>query len=168
MPPWCSVDERIAGMQQRFGIGMIGCGTIAQSAHLPAIARLRGRARLIAVADVRGAAAEHAAQTWGAEEAYADYRALLERKDIDVVVIATPEFLHAEQVAAAAAAGKHILCEKPMAPSVEEADAMIAAAHSAGIKFMVGHSRRFTPRYQAVRAAIDSGAIGQVRIAREN
>jgi predicted dehydrogenase len=55
-----------------------------------------------------------------------------------------------------------------MAPSVEEADAMIAAARAAGIKFMVGHSRRFTPRYQAVRAAIDSGAIGRVRIAREN
>ena len=155
-------------MRRQFGIGVIGCGTIAQSAHLPAIARLRDRARLIAVADVRGPAAEHAARTWGAEEAYADYRALLDRPDIDVVVIATPEFLHAEQVAAAAAAGKHILCEKPMAPSVEEADAMLAAAHSAGVKFMVGHSRRFTPRYQAVRAAIDRGEIGQVRLAREN
>ena len=155
-------------MRQRFGIGVIGCGTIAQSAHLPAIARLGERVRLVAVADVRGEAAEHAARTWGAEEAYADYRAMLARPDIDVVVIATPEFLHAEQVAEAAAAGKHILCEKPMAPSVEEADAMIAAARAAGIKFMVGHSRRFTPRYQAVRAAIDRGAIGQVRIAREN
>ncbi len=155
-------------MRQRFGIGVIGCGTIAQSAHLPAIARLRSRVRLVAVADVRGEAAEFAARTWGAEEAYADYHALLARPDIDVVVIATPEFLHAEQVAAAAAAGKHILCEKPMAPSVEEADAMLAATRAAGIKFMVGHSRRFTPRYQAVRAAIDRGAIGQVRLAREN
>jgi predicted dehydrogenase len=155
-------------MQQRFGVGVIGCGTIAQSAHLPAIARLRDRARLVAVADVRGPAAEHAARTWGAEEAYADYRALLERQDINVVVIATPEFLHPEQVQAAAAAGKHILCEKPMAPTVEDADAMIAAAKSAGVKFMVGHSRRFTPRYQAVRAAIDRGAVGQVRLVREN
>jgi len=155
-------------MPHRFGIGVIGCGTIAQSAHLPAIARLRERVRLVAVADVRGEAAENAARTWGAEEAYADYHALLARPDIDVVVIATPEFLHAEQVTAAAAAGKHILCEKPMAPSVAEADAMIVAARAAGIKFMVGHSRRFTPRYQAVRAAIDRGAIGQVRMAREN
>ncbi len=155
-------------MAQRFGIGVIGCGTIAQSAHLPAIAHLRDRVRLVAVADVRQEAADHVARTWGAGAAYTDYHALLARPDVDVVVIATPEFLHAEQVEAAAAAGKHILCEKPMAPTVEEADRMLVATRAAGVRFMVGHSRRFTPRYLAVRHAIDRGEIGQVRLAREN
>lgn len=155
-------------MPRRFGIGVIGCGTIAQTAHLPAIARLRDRARLVAVADVRAEAAERAATTWEAEASYTDYHALLDRDDIDVVIVATPEFLHAEQVAAAAAAGKHILCEKPMAPSVEEADAMLVATRAADVVFMVGHSRRFTPRYRAVHAAIARGEIGQVRFAREN
>lgn len=155
-------------MGKRWGIGVIGCGTIAQSAHLPAIARLRDRVRLVAVADVREEVAAHVGRMWGAAAVYTDYRALLARADVDVVVIATPEFLHREQVEAAAAAGTHILCEKPMASTVEDADAMIAAARAAGVKFMVGHSRRFTPRYQAVRAAIDRGAVGQVRIVREN
>ena len=157
-------------MPRRFGVGVIGCGTIAQSAHLPAIAHLRDhdRVRLVAVADVRAEAAERAAALWGADFATTDYHALLDRPDVDVVVIATPEFLHAEQVAAAAAAGKHILCEKPMAPSVAEADAMLAATRAAGVVFMVGHSRRFTPRYREVHAAIERGEIGRVRFAREN
>jgi len=153
---------------RQFGIGVIGCGTIAQTAHFPAVARLRNRARLVAVADVREEAAAHAAQAWGAAASYTDYHALLDRADVDVVIVATPEFLHAEQVAAAAAAGKHILCEKPMAPSVEEADAMLAATRAAGVVFMVGHSRRFSPRYQAVHRAIQRGDIGPVRLAREN
>ncbi len=150
------------------GIGVIGCGTIAFSAHLPAITRLGDRVELVAVADVRAEQASRAAQQFGAAAYYTDYRALLARPDIGIVVICTPEFLHREQVVAAAEAGKHILCEKPMADSLESADAMIAAAARAGVKFMVGHSRRFTRRYREVRAAIDSGEIGAVRLVREN
>lgn len=150
------------------GIGVIGCGTIANSAHLPAIRRLRDRLRLVAVADVREEQAARAAREYGAEAYYTDYRQLLARPDIAIVDICTPEFLHGEQVPAAAAAGKHILCEKPMADSLAAADAMLDAARRAGVKFMVGHSRRFTPRYREVRAALDRGEIGEVRLAREN
>jgi predicted dehydrogenase len=150
------------------GIGVIGCGTIANSAHLPAIRHLSDRLKLVAVADVREEQAARAAREFGAEAYYTDYRQLLARPDIAIVDICTPEFLHREQVVAAAQAGKHILCEKPMADSIEAADAMLAAAARAGVKFMVGHSRRFTRRYREVRAAIDSGAIGAVRLVREN
>jgi myo-inositol 2-dehydrogenase/D-chiro-inositol 1-dehydrogenase len=150
------------------GIGVIGCGTIANSAHLPAIRRLHDRLRLVAVADVREEQAARAAREYGAEAYYTDYRQLLARPDIAIVDVCTPEFLHGEQVAAAAAAGKHILCEKPMADSLAAADAMLDAARRAGVKFMVGHSRRFTPRYRQVRAAIDRGEIGAVRLVREN
>jgi predicted dehydrogenase len=147
---------------------LIGAGTIAVSAHLPAIGRLHGLVELVAVADVRPAVAEAAATRFGAAAAYGDYRQLLERDDLDLVDICTPEFLHAEQTIAAAAAGKHVLCEKPMAATVAEADAMLDACRRAGVRLMIAHSRRFTPRYQRIRAAIDRGEIGAVRFVREN
>ncbi|MEA2530358.1 MAG: hypothetical protein QOG89_2002, partial [Thermomicrobiales bacterium] len=149
-------------------VGVIGAGTIALSAHLPAIARLKGRVELVAIADVRAEVAEQAAARYGAEAAYGDYRQLLDRTDIDLVDICTPEFLHAEQTIAAAAAGKHVLCEKPMAATVAEADAMLDACRRAGVRLMIAHSRRFTPRYQRIRTAIDRGDVGEVRFVREN
>ncbi|HEU5424590.1 MAG TPA: Gfo/Idh/MocA family oxidoreductase [Nitrolancea sp.] len=152
----------------RLKVGLIGAGTIANSAHLPAIAHLHDQLELVAVADVRPEAAEQAARRYGAESWYSDYRQLLARPDIDMVDICTPEFLHGEQVVAAAEAGKHVLCEKPMANSLADADAMIAAAKRNQVKFMVGHSRRFTARYRAIQQAISEGAIGEVRLVREN
>jgi UDP-N-acetylglucosamine 3-dehydrogenase len=148
-------------------IGLIGCGSIAQSAHLPAIARLPGLVRLVAAADVRAEAAQAAAAPFGAD-AYSDYRQVVARPDVDMVILCTPEFAHREQVEAAAAAGKHVLSEKPMAKTLPEADAMIDAARRAGTRLMIGHSRRFTGRYQEVRRAIDAGEIGLVRVVREN
>jgi predicted dehydrogenase len=153
---------------RRLRVGLIGAGTIANSAHLPAIAHLHEELELVAVADIRPEMAEKAAKSYGAEAWYADYRQLLARPDIDFVDICTPEFLHHEQVIAAADAGKHIHCEKPMSSTVAEADAMIEAARRNGVKLMIGHSRRFTPRYQKIRAAIERGDIGEVRIVREN
>lgn len=152
---------------RRTRLGLIGCGNIAKSSHLPAIAHLSDHAELIATADTDEANATSAAQPWGAQ-VYTDYRLLLDRKDIDAVVIATPEFLHAEQVIAAAAAGKHVLCEKPMCRTVAEADAMIDACRRNGVQLLIGHSRRFTRRYIDVRKALDEGRIGEVRLAREN
>jgi predicted dehydrogenase len=149
-------------------VGLIGAGTIALSAHLPAISRLKNLVELVAIADVRKEVAERAAARFGAESAYADYRQLLDRPDVDLVDICTPEFLHAEQTIAAAQAGKHVLCEKPMAATVAEADAMLDACRRAGVRLMIAHSRRFTPRYQRIRAAIERGEIGDVRFVREN
>lgn len=148
--------------------GLIGTGTIAHSAHLPAMRYLRHDIELVAVADIRAEAAEAAVHEYGAETWYSDYRELLERDDIDFVDICTPEFLHCEQVVAAAKAGKHILCEKPMAASVAEADEMIKAARDAGVMLMIGHSRRFTDRYRNTWAAIAEGQIGNVQLVREN
>ena len=151
----------------RLGLGLIGCGGIARSAHLPAMAALVDQVALRATADPDLVAAQAAAEPWAAA-AHADYRSVLARTDVDAVVIASPEYLHAEQVEAAAAAGKHVLCEKPVAPTLAEADRMIAACAQAGVHLLVGHSRRFTRRYMAVRAALDRGAIGEVRLFREN
>lgn len=148
-------------------VGLIGCGNIARAAHLPAIERLRDRVRLVAAADLNEEAARAAAAPWQAE-AYADGYRLIERRDIDIVMIATPEYAHREWTEAAAAAGKHVLCEKPMAPTLADADAMIAACRRAGVHLMIGHSRRFTRRYIEIRRALDRGDVGRVRLLREN
>jgi predicted dehydrogenase len=154
--------------KNRLRVGLIGAGTIAFSAHLPAYRKLRDEIELVTVADIRVENAERAAREYDAESHYADYRELLAREDLDFVDICTPEFLHADQVEAAAAAGVHIICEKPMASSIAEADRMIAASERAGVRLMIAHSRRFTGRYQQIRAAIDRGEIGEVRYFREN
>ena len=148
-------------------VGLIGCGSIARSAHLPAMHQLRSRMVLVAAADLHEEAARAAAAPWGAQ-AYADGRRVVERDDVEMVVIATPEAAHREWTEAAAAAGKHVLCEKPMAPSLADADAMIGACRRAATHLMIGHSRRFTRRYMEIRRAIDRGAIGSLRLVREN
>jgi len=154
--------------RKRLRVGLIGAGTIAFSAHLPAIRKLRDEIEFVSIADIRIENAERAAHEFEAESHYSDYREMLAREDLDYVDICTPEFLHAEQVEAAAEAGVHILCEKPMASTIAEADRMIAASERAGVRLMIAHSRRFTGRYREIRAAIDRGEIGDVRYFREN
>ncbi len=151
----------------RIRIGLIGCGGIAQSAHLPAMRHLRDRVALVAAADVDEAAARAAAAPWGAD-AYTNGHALLARPDIDMVLIATPEAWHREWTEAAAATGRHVLCEKPMATTAADADAMIDACRRAGVHLMIAHSRRFTMRYMQMRRAVDRGEVGAVLLVREN
>jgi len=152
---------------QPIRVALVGCGAIARSAHLPAMAHLGDRVRLVATADLDEEAARAAAGPWGAA-VHTDYRPCVERTDVDMVMIATPEFEHQGPVEAAAAAGKPILCEKPMASSLSEADAMLAACRRAGVRLMIGHSRRFTRRYMEIRRALDGGEIGRLRLVREN
>jgi len=141
------------------GLGVIGCGSIAQESHLPAIKRIPSL-RLVGVADIDESKAQLAAQKFGAPHAYRDYRHLLENKDVDAIDICTQTKYHAEITAVAAESGKHVLCEKPIALSLEEADRMIQACSSNHVKLMIGHSRRFIPRYRIVRKIIREGRIG--------
>ncbi|MFW6074120.1 MAG: Gfo/Idh/MocA family oxidoreductase, partial [Chloroflexota bacterium] len=119
-------------------IGLIGAGTIAFSAHLPAIRRLRDEYQLVSIADIRVENAARAADEFGAETHYADYREMLDREELDVVDICTPEFLHPEQTEAAAAAGVHILCEKPMSASIAGAPFAIDLAYWHGFTLELG------------------------------
>ncbi|NPV08033.1 MAG: Gfo/Idh/MocA family oxidoreductase [Anaerolineae bacterium] len=147
-------------MEGTIGIGVIGCGAIAQEAHLPNYAS-HPQARLVAVADVDPDRAQEVAVRFGVPHVYSDYAELLARDDIQAVSVCTPNYLHAEQTIAAAAAGKHVLCEKPMAVTLEEADEMIAAADKAGVQLMVGFTHRFYPFNQKARDLIAEGAIGK-------
>jgi len=139
---------------------VIGCGSIAQESHLPAIAKIPSL-RLVAVADVDESRAQLAEQKFGALHAYRDYRQLLGNKDVDAVDICTQTKYHADIAVAAAQSGRHVLCEKPIALTLEEADRMIEACSRNKVKLMIAHSRRFIPRYRIVRQTIREGRIGR-------
>lgn len=119
-------------------------------------------ARLAALADPFAETLRQAGEATGISELSADYRAVLERRDVDAVVIATPTALHEEIAVAAAATGKHILCEKPMAMTTTACDAMIAAADRAGVVLQIGFMRRYSENFLQARARIDAGEIGAV------
>ena len=142
------------------GLGLIGCGSIAQESHLPAISQIR-TAKLVAVTDIDSAKAEAAAKKFGSARVCEDYEELLEFEGVEAVDICAPTKAHAEIAVAAANAGKHVLCEKPIALTLEEADRMISACHKNQVKLMIAHSRRFIPRYSIVKHLIEDGKLGR-------
>jgi len=140
------------------GVGVIGAGTFGE-VHARVYSELP-QCRLLAIADSNRARAGEVAGKYHAD-AYDDWRKLMERKDIQAVSIVTPEDQHTDIAVAAAASGKHILVEKPIATKTEDALTIINAAKKGGVKLMVGHILRFTPAYAQVRQAIESGNIGE-------
>jgi len=142
-------------------IGVAGLGT-AGRLLIPAIEQ-HPQARLAAVADLVPEARESFAAAHGAVSC-ADIDALLQLKDVDAVYVATPTHLHREHVMAAIAAGKHVLVEKPMAPTIEEALAMTEAAERAGVVLSVGHSHGYDLPIQAMREIVASGELGRVKL----
>jgi len=143
----------------RFGV--IGCGGAAWVGHLPWIWD-HPDATLEAVCDTDSSSARQAADRYQAGAALTDYRKLLDRDDIDAVVIATPPASHCEIAVAAAQAGKHIMLEKPMARSVAECDRIAAAARQSGIRLMLGHEKRFSVASQKIRQLVQRGVLGEV------
>ena len=115
---------------------------------------------LLAVADINPQAGQEAAARYGVKDHYMDYHELLRRDDIDAVVIVTPTATHAEVIQAAAAAGKHIFSEKPLAQTLEACDQAIAAVEKAGVKLQLGFMRRFDPAYAMAKKRIEAGEIG--------
>ena len=140
------------------GIAIVGAGVVARY-HAQAIAKGQG-ARLVATCRSDSAKAAAAQAEFGVP-CETSYDALLARRDVDAVCLCTPSGLHAAQTAAAARAKKHVLVEKPMALTVEDADAMIAACYAAGVTLGVALQRRTEPAYQAVRGAIAAGGLGR-------
>jgi predicted dehydrogenase len=147
--------------------GLIGCGDISQKRVAPAL-RDAVDSELLAVARARFDLAGEFAREFGASRTYRDWRELAADPDVDAVYVATPVDLHAEQTIAAAEAGKHVLCEKPMALNVADCDRMIAACRSNSVKLGVAYYRRFYPVIRRVRALIDHGEIGQVVVVQMN
>jgi predicted dehydrogenase len=146
-------------------VAVIGAGLIAQRAHLPAYAAAP-EAELAAIVSGHRATAEAAAAQFGNPRVLDSWEEAVADPDIDAVDICTPNALHAAIAIAAARAGKHVLVEKPMATSLAEADAMVAAARDAGVLLAVAHNLRFVPIYAAMQQLLAEGAIGRIFSAR--
>jgi predicted dehydrogenase len=136
------------------GVGMMG------GFHARVLSEIYD-AELVAVADVVEERAKETAALYSVPTWTTDYSSLLERDDIDAVWICTPDHLHKEPTLAAAAAGKHILLEKPMATTLADCDEITQAVEQAGVTFMVGHIYRFEVHFVKLKQAIESGNIGR-------
>ena len=145
------------------GLALIGAGRIGGN-HAALVAHEVPGARLVAVSDPVDTAAKRLAVELDADAV--DVDTLLSRPDVDGVVITAPARSHTDLVVAAAAAGKHVFCEKPMALTLADADRAIAAAEQAGVVLQVGFNRRFAPGFAAARAAVDAGRIGTPQLLR--
>ena len=144
---------------------VIGTGVVARLRHIPALeeAARRGLAELVAICDPVMTSLNEAGEQAGIEARYHDYREVLARDDIDVVLIATPNSLHEPIAVAALQAGKHVLCEKPLALSLEGAKRMAAAARVAGRVTAVNHRYRWVPSARYLKELLESGEVGEVR-----
>ncbi len=147
--------------------GILGCGNVAEHKGGPPLYSV-DNSELVAVMRRDQAKAEDFAHRHGAKRAYTDVDKLLSDDEINAVYIATPPHLHSEQTIRAARAGKHILCEKPMAMSVNECQQMVDACSEAGVTLMLAYYRNHYPNVVKMKALMDENAIGDVVLARIN
>lgn len=143
------------------GVCLVGAGRAGMIHARNFASRVPG-ARMTAVADTVQASAEKAAEELGVVYHTTDYREALQRPDVDAVIVVTPTKYHIDVVLEAAKAGKHILCEKPMAMNQEECALMIEAAAKNHVKLQIGFMRRFDKNFRRAKEIVDSGAIGDV------
>ena len=143
---------------ETLGVAIFGAGR-AGHGHARAIGQTAG-ARLLAVMDADRERADVFAETYGCE-AYTSSDAVLRRDDIQLVLVALPNFLHEQATVEAASAGKHVFLEKPMADTLEECDRMLAAVERAGVQLLVAHSQRYFASTIRAREIIRSGQLGQ-------
>jgi predicted dehydrogenase len=147
--------------------GLIGAGDIARKRIAPAL-RDAENCNFVAVSRAREELAEEFAKEFGAKKWFAKWEDLLADDEIEAVYIATPVFLHAAQAIAAAERGKHVLCEKPMALSAAECDAMIAACRANNVKLGIAYYRRFYPVIIRAKELIAGGRLGKISFAQVN
>ncbi|MFP6558961.1 Gfo/Idh/MocA family protein [Paraburkholderia sp. B3] len=147
--------------ERQLGIGLIGAGTIMRLSHIPTVLK-SGLARLVGIYDADPTRVDGLIAEFGAGRRFDTLDAMLDSSEIDAVIIATPNNRHEEAAVAAARAGKHILCEKPLAIEVQQCARMVEAARQAGVVLQVGFNQRFWSQVQIARTLIDSGFIGDV------
>ncbi len=145
---------------EKIRIGIIGCGSIAKHRHMPEY-HANSETAIAAVCDINEERANGFAEIYQAK-AFTDYNELLADEDIDAVSVCTPNYLHAPISVAALYAGKHVLCEKPMAATMEEAREMNEAARKTGKKLMIAHNQRFVPSHRKAKELIEKGEAGKI------
>lgn len=145
---------------KKYRVGVIGAGAIAQACHLPGYAK-NEFVDLVAFADPDPAIHKEMTKSYDYMTGYAHYLHMLEKEKLDVVSVCTPNKYHADAVIAALGAKCHVLCEKPMAATLKEADAMIEAAKKAKRKLMVGFTHRLFTATQKIKELLDAKALGK-------
>ena len=140
--------------------GIVGCGDVAEHKGGPALYHARG-SQLVAVMSRTEARAASFARRHGAKRHYTRFEDLLNDGEVDAVYVATPPHVHAQQAIACARAGKHVLCEKPMALTLAECDEMIRVADECGVQLMVAYYRRLFPAVLRIKELIEGGRIGR-------
>lgn len=153
---------------KKLKIGIIGCGGIANGKHMPALTTQSDRAEMVAFCDLIIEKAKEAAAKYGTPDAkvYSDYHKLLEDTSIDVIHVCTPNRSHSEITVAALEAGKHVMCEKPMAKTAADAKLMLDAAKRTGKKLTIGYQNRCRPDSQLMKQYIDRGDLGEIYYAK--
>ena len=147
-------------MSKKLNVGIVGAGRIAK-VHAETLAfRLRDRASIVSITDLNRAAAEDAASRFGIAEVAPSAEAVIEDARIEAVLICSSTPTHADLTIAAARAGKHVFCEKPLDLTLKKIDLALQAVAAAGVQLQIGFNRRFDPNYARVRKAIVSGEIG--------
>ena len=149
-------------MPEPIGVAVIGTGSVAD-AHLYSYQKSE-RARLVAVCDVVETRAARAAERFEAESSCTDYRDLLRREDVQAISICTPPALHVEISVDALNSGKHVLCEKPVSPTLEGLDAIAEAQRGSGKVFSGVFQLRFGKGAQQLRIAVDEGRLGRIHL----
>src|SRR5262245_5484813 len=148
--------------------GMLGVGTIAIASYgfLPGMQEMKDEVTLVSVADPAIDRARAVAAQYGVPEVYETLEEMLERSDIDLVINLTPIPLHASTSQKILAAGKHMIIEKPIAATMEEADALIELANANGLKYVVAPPSMLQPTRIEAKRLVESGAIGRPCVAR--
>ena len=151
-------------------IGIIGCGGIANQKHFPSLRDNADKADIVAFCDIIVERAQKGAAEYGVPGAkvYTDYKELLADPDIDVVHVLTPNVSHCQITVDAFAAGKHVMCEKPMAATTGDAQKMMDAWKKSGKKFTIGYQNRFRPEVQSLHKACEKGELGEIYYAEAN
>ena len=145
--------------------GIVGCGWVARDYVAPAM-RAAPTARLVALCDPDPAATRRIADLAPGAACHAGLAGFLATPELEAVYVATPNHLHRPLVEAAARAGKHVLCEKPMATTLADAEAMVAACREAGVRYATAFDQRFQARHRRLRALVAEGRLGTVTAAR--
>lgn len=156
-----AIGEKKQQKTKTLRLGFIGMGGIAN--HHANLYKKIGGVDLVCGCDIRQAALDHFQNTHGIQNLYLDFKKMLkEFKDVDAIDVCTPNGVHAPAAIAAAEAGKDVFCEKPMAMSAKEAQAMADAAKRNKVKFVMGFQHRYEPRSAAIREQVEAGRFGKI------
>lgn len=149
---------------EKLRLGIIGTGGICNNKHLPSLAKVTDKVEVVALCDLKEEKARATAKRHGLENVaiYTDYKELLADKSIDIVHVCTPNVAHCQITVDAFAAGKHVLCEKPMAATTEDAQMMLDAWKKSGKKFTIGYQNRYRHDVQVLKKACEAGELGDI------